>query len=59
MVQQVVEICAATKVQDAYDVRRELCNYKKVCLHILTEAALLEKDLRQQVGSTGLAALGR
>ena len=47
--------CAAVKsvlqqqhsLQNAFQVRRELCNFKKVCLNIFQEGKLIEKDLRQ------------
>ena len=36
-------------LQNAFQVRRELCNFKKVCLNIFQEGKLIEKDLRQRV----------
>ena len=34
------------KISAAFGVRRELVNFKKVCLHVLQEAIKLEKELR-------------
>jgi hypothetical protein len=49
-------------VDDAFTVRRECVNYKKVCLNLGRAASQLDRDLRQLVtffrGSAGLRTRG-
>lgn len=42
-----VESCFQDEVLDCFAVRRELINYKKVCLHLWQTGSAVEKDLRQ------------
>jgi len=42
-----LEECIRDEVQDCLAVRRELINYKKLCLHLWQAGQTVEKDLRQ------------
>ncbi|CAK0883574.1 unnamed protein product [Prorocentrum cordatum] len=42
-----VEACFRDEVMSCFAVRRELINYKKVCLHLWQTGSAVEKDLRQ------------
>eukprot|EP00927_Polykrikos_kofoidii_P059829 TRINITY_DN54952_c0_g1_i1.p1 TRINITY_DN54952_c0_g1~~TRINITY_DN54952_c0_g1_i1.p1 ORF type:complete len:653 (-),score=94.80 TRINITY_DN54952_c0_g1_i1:68-2026(-) len=42
-----ISACIENDLRSCYSVRRELINYKKLCLHMWKTGSTLEKDLRQ------------
>jgi hypothetical protein len=41
------EACTTSRVQEAFGIRRELINFKKICLHVWHSARELERELQQ------------